>query len=117
VLVIFSKILPGLEASGLQIIIAVALLIALNTVLSELLAKREVSWRSAATQFVVMGAANFAAVLIAFFLTGGSGDASFQLGNTVFLVGLLTLIVVLFDRYRDVGMHHRSTPELQPVDA
>ncbi|MEX0847428.1 MAG: hypothetical protein WD023_06585 [Ilumatobacteraceae bacterium] len=108
VLVIFAQILPGMNASGLQIALAVAVLIAVNTLLSELLAKREVSWRSAGVQFVVMGAANFAVVLAAFFLTGGNGDASFQLGNTVFLVGLLTLIVVLFDRYRDVGMHHRS---------
>jgi hypothetical protein len=59
-----------------------------------------------------MAAANLAMVLVAFFLTGGSGDASFRLGNTVFLVGLLTLIVVLFDRYRDVGLHHSRTSAL-----
>lgn len=106
VLVIFANVLPGVDATGPQIVLAVGLLIALNTLLSELLAKREVSWRSTGVQFAVMAAANLAMVLVAFFLTGGSGDASFRLGNTVFLVGLLTLIVVLFDRYRDVGLHH-----------
>ena len=108
VLVIFSKILPGVDATALQIVIAVAVLIALNTVLSELLAKREVSWRSTGVQFLVMAVANLAMVVLAFFLTGGSGDASFNFGNTVFMVGLLTLIVVLFDRYRDIGQRHRG---------
>ena len=76
--------------------------------LSELLAKREVSWRSTGVQFLVMAVANLAMVVLAFFLTGGSGDASFNFGNTVFMVGLLTLIVVLFDRYRDIGQRHRG---------
>jgi hypothetical protein len=31
------------------------------------------------------------------------------LGNTLFFVTLLTLIVVLFDRYRDVGLHHQRS--------
>lgn len=113
VLVIFANILPGVDASGPQIVIAVAALIALNTVLSEVLAKREVSWRSTGVQFAVMAAANLAMVLGAYLLPGGSGDASFRLGNTVFLVGLLTLIVVLFDRYRNVGLHHRRARALQ----
>jgi hypothetical protein len=112
VLVIFANILPGVDASGLQIVIAVGVLIALNTLLSELLARREVSWRSAGVQFAAMGAANLAMVLVGFFLTGGSGDASFRFGNTVFLVGLLTLIVVLFDRYRDMGLHRRGATAL-----
>lgn len=112
VLVIFANILPGVDASGPQIVIAVGVLIALNTLLSELLARREVSWRSAGVQFAAMGAANLAMVLVGFFLTGGSGDASFRFGNTVFLVGLLTLIVVLFDRYRDMGLRRRGAAAL-----
>jgi hypothetical protein len=92
-------------------------LIALNTLLSELLARREVSWRSAGVQFAAMGAANLAMVLVGFFLTGGSGDASFRFGNTVFLVGLLTLIVVLFDRYRDMGLRRRGATALPSAAA
>lgn len=108
VLVIFSSILPGVEASGVQVIVAVAVLIALNTMLSELLAKREVSWRSTGVQFAAMAVANFAMVVVGFLLTRGRGGASFNFGNTVFMVGLLTLIVVLFDRYRDIGLHRRG---------
>ena len=102
---IFANILPGVTASGLQIIIAVGVLIALNTLVSELAAKREVSWRSTGVEFIAMAITNLAIVLIAYALLGSSSDAPFRLGNTIFLVGLITLIVVLFDRYRDIGQH------------
>ncbi|MEY4230194.1 MAG: hypothetical protein RLZZ362_1043 [Actinomycetota bacterium] len=112
VLVIFSSILPSVEASAVQVIIAVAVLIALNTMLSELLAKHEVSWRSTGVQFAVMAVANLAMVVIGSLLTRGRGGASLNFGNTVFMVGLLTLIVVLFDRYRDMGLHRRGATAL-----
>lgn len=108
VAMIFSNILPGVEATALQIALATTVTIAVSTLLSEWLAKREVSWRSTGVQFAFMVAANFAIVIV-FYVLLGSDEASLRLGNTLFFVTLLTLIVVLFDRYRDVGLHHQRS--------
>jgi hypothetical protein len=108
VAMIFSNILPGVEATALQIALATTVTTAVSTLLSEWLAKREVSWRSTGVQFAFMVAANFAIVMVYYALLG-SNEASLRLGNTLFFVTLLTLIVVLFDRYRDVGLHHQRS--------
>ncbi len=108
VAMIFSNILPGVEATALQIALGTTVTIAVSTLLSEWLAKREVSWRSTGVQFAFMVAANFAIVIV-FYVLLGSDEASLRLGNTLFFVTLLTLIVVLFDRYRDVGLHHQRS--------
>jgi hypothetical protein len=108
VAMIFSNILPGVEATALQIALATTVTIAVSTLLSEWLAKREVSWRSTGVQFAFMVAANFAIVIV-FYVLLGSDESSLRLGNTLFFVTLLTLILVLFDRYRDVGLHHQRS--------
>jgi cation transport ATPase len=108
VAMIFSNILPGVEASALQIALATTVTTAVSTLLSEWLAKREVSWRSTGVQFAFMVAANFAIVIV-FYVLLGSDESSLRLGNTLFFVTLLTLILVLFDRYRDVGLHHQRS--------
>lgn len=108
VAMIFSNILPGVEASALQIALATTVTIAVSTLLSEWLAKREVSWRSTGVQFAFMVAANFAIVIVYYVLLGAD-EASLRLGNTLFFVTLLTLILVLFDRYRDIGLHHQRS--------
>jgi phosphatidylglycerophosphate synthase len=100
-------ILPGVEAGPLTVIIAVAVLIAGNTVVSELFARREISWNSAAKQFVAMTAVN----LLLFFVWNAlwSGDETpLPIAVTLFSVGLITLLTVLFDRYREAGATHRS---------
>jgi hypothetical protein len=108
VAMIFSNILPGVEATALQIALGTTVTIAVSTLLSEWLAKREVSWRSTGVQFAFMVAANFAIVIV-FYVLLGSDESSLRLGNTLFFVTLLTLILVLFDRYRDVGLHHQRS--------
>jgi hypothetical protein len=108
VAMIFANILPGVEATAPQIALGTTLTIAISTVLSEWLAKREVSWRSTGVQFTFMVAANFAIVIV-FYVLLGSDEDSLRLGNTLFFVTLLTLILVLFDRYRDIGLHHQRS--------
>jgi hypothetical protein len=108
VAMIFANILPGVQSSALQITIGTTITIAVSTVLSEWLAKREVSWRSTGVQLAFMIAANFAIVLV-FYALLGSDERELRLGNTLFFVTLLTLIVVLFDRYRDIGLDHQRS--------
>ena len=111
---IFSRILPDVEAGPVAITLAVGVVIAVNTLISEYLARREVSWRSTGIEFAVMGALNTVTVLVFFFMSGGDDDG-LHLANTLFFVALLTLIVVLFDRYRDIGSMRRECPAAPPA--
>lgn len=103
--IIFSHVLPGIEPAALRTIIAVAVFVAGLTLVSEWLARREVSWRSTGTQFVSMAVIGLGLTILYWALLGG--DRQLQLGNTLFFVLLLTLVLTLFDRYRDVGLEHQ----------
>jgi hypothetical protein len=99
--VIFAQILPEVRATDLQVAVAVIFVIILNTVLSQWLAKRGTEWHSALLQFIVMTVINFGLVLVYAFLLPNF-EGSINVGNTLFFVLLLTLIVTLFDRYHQV---------------
>ena len=97
--VIFSNVLPNVNSTKLQLSAGVAAIIIVNTLLSVWLAKRGVGWSSALTQFIAMAGANIV-IAFAFYLILRSGSGSIHLGNTLFFLLLLTLLVTLFDRYR-----------------
>jgi hypothetical protein len=99
VIVIFSQILPEVDASALQLAVGVGILILTNTVVSEWLARRGVNWLTVARQFIAMAAINGAlAVLFAIILP--IGDGSIHLGNSLFFLLLVSLLITLYDRYR-----------------
>jgi hypothetical protein len=98
---IFAQVLPGVQASLLEIAIGVAFVIVINTALSQWLARRGTDWGSTLRQFIVMSVVNFGLVLVYAWLLPNL-DGSINLGNTLFFALLLTLIVTLFDRYRQV---------------
>ncbi len=108
--IIFAQILPGLQASNLQLAIAVAFIIIINTGLSHWLARRGTEWKSALREFVVMSVVNFGLVLVYAFLLP-SIDGSLNLGNTLFFVLLLTLIVTMYDRYRHAYLMRFATSD------
>jgi hypothetical protein len=99
VTIIFSQILPGTDASALEVTIGVALLITANVALSGWLARRGVGWESIFAEFVAMALMN-GAIVLAFYWLLPVGDGEIHLGNTLFFLLLLTLLVVLYDRYR-----------------
>jgi hypothetical protein len=100
VTIIFAQILPGVVATTLQIFIGVAFVIALNTLLSHWLARRGTEWGSLIVQFLVMIVVNYFFVLVYAFLILTDGEIN--VGNTLFFVLMLTLLVTLYDRYRAV---------------
>jgi hypothetical protein len=100
---IFAQVLPGVQASLLEIAIAVVIIIVINTALSHWLARRGTDWGSALRQFIVMSVVNFGLVVVYNWLLPNF-DGSINLGNTLFFALLLTLIVTLFDRYRQVHL-------------
>jgi hypothetical protein len=100
VTLIFVEILPGESRSVAQVAVATAAIIALNTLFSQWLARRGLTWRSALLELAAMTAANagIAVVATGLVLPGRGGHT--PLPTFLFLVWLLTLIVVLFDRFR-----------------
>ena len=99
VVVIFSQIVPGTNATTLQLTIGVAFVIVSNTLISELLARRGVGeWTTVFRQFVGMAAINIGAAFAAWRILP-TGDRELHLGNTLFFLLLITLMITLYDRF------------------
>lgn len=103
--IIFSQLMPAIEASNIAIIAAVAYVITVNAFVSQWLAQRGTHWRSIIQEFLVMAVINFAVGLLGLILVPGRAD-NFQLASPLFLTLLLTLIVTLYDRYRPIHDMH-----------
>lgn len=101
VTVIFSQILPDVRSTPLQLAIGVGTLVVANTAVSEWLVRRGAGWETAARQFIAMGLIN-AGLVVATDLLLPIRNGDIRLGNTLFFVLLITLLVTLFDRYRPI---------------
>lgn len=99
--VIFAKVLPGVQATNLQLAIGVAFVVLANAALSQWLARRGQEWADIGREFVVMLGVNFGLVALSAYLLP-QYDGRIDLTNTLFFALLLTLLVVLYDRYRVV---------------
>lgn len=107
VTIIFSRILPSVQASATSIAVGVAIVILANSLISELLVRRGVQVGSTILEFAAMGIVN--ALVVAAFLailpfTGGSIDTL----GTLFGILLLTLLVTLYDRFRPFYLARRA---------
>lgn len=97
--VIFAQILPGIRSSTLQLGMAVAVFVAVNTAVSHWLVRRGVSWATTIQQFGVMLLINSGMVLV-YSLVMLSIYGSIGVANALFYTLLLTLIMTLFDRFQ-----------------
>jgi hypothetical protein len=103
--VIFGQLLQ-LGASNLQVLAAVTLVVVVNAGLSIWLAKRGTEWRSIGVQFVVLTLVNTTLLSTYSVLTS---DGRMSRAGALFFGLLLTLIIVLYDRFRGMrvsGGHH-----------
>jgi hypothetical protein len=100
VTLIFASMLPG-ERSVIGIVIGVTAIIAGSTLISQWLGRRGVAWSSVVTELVVMSVVNLA-IGVALGIVFGAGPPD-SLPVFVLLVGLLSLIVVLYDRFAAIG--------------
>jgi hypothetical protein len=97
----FAQVLPGVSATNLQLASGVGLIVLLNTVLSHWLARRGFGVAFTLGQFIVLALVNLVAILAYSALqTRFVRPVSFT--NVLFFVLLLTLLVTLFDHYRQV---------------
>lgn len=105
--IIFGQIIPSLQITSLQLASGIAFIIILNSVLSHWLVKRGTTWRSALVEFAAMATINLGLALIyVFLLPHFAGPISTR--NILFFVLLLTLMVLLFDRYYPVFRHRQA---------
>jgi hypothetical protein len=97
----FAQVLPDVQSSNLQLAIGVAFVVTVNTALSHWLARRGFGWAFALGQFMVMAVVNLGLILVYAFLRSRLGDPV-SIGNVLFFALLVTLLVTLFDHYRQV---------------
>jgi hypothetical protein len=104
---IFSRMLPAIEGSPIQVAVGVVLIIGASTLVSQWLATRAVTWASVALEFVVMTAVNAAIGIGIGILLPGDRPPRPML-EFLFLTAVVSLVVVLFDRSVQIGRIRRA---------
>jgi len=107
VAMILANILPAFDVDPWAVALGTTMVIAVNTFLSEWLNEQRVTMRTVRVLYLVMVVANTATVAV-FYALLGADETKIRFGNTALFVALLTLIVVLFDRYRQVSRLRRG---------
>jgi hypothetical protein len=97
---IFGQVLPDVRSETVELVAGVAAVITTNTIVSEWLSHRGVGWATAAHQFVAMAVVNAVAAFLFSILLPIGDDGFIPIGNTLFFLLLLTLLIVLYDRFR-----------------
>jgi hypothetical protein len=92
----FTNVLD-VDASGWQVMGATILLVLVNAGASHLMAQRGIEWSSLAVEFVVLAVVNTSLVTVYSRLVGEDGV---NRATAWFFGLLLTMIIVLFDRFR-----------------
>ncbi len=109
--VIYARILPGLEVSGLRLFVGISVFVVANVAITLLSARRAGSRERLAAAFAVRVVVNIGLVLVARLVLG---DGALSLTDTLFFVLLLTLLTTLQDRFAPVGAiraeHDRRDP-------
>jgi hypothetical protein len=100
--VIYGQVLPDVHTSSTRLFLGIAVFVVINAVLSLAVSRRFRGVDSAILSFGVRVVANVVLVLLAGWLLGRGGD-SLSVGDTLFFVGLLSLLTLLDDRFRPVA--------------
>jgi multisubunit Na+/H+ antiporter MnhG subunit len=109
--VIYGQVLPGVEASSLQLFLGIGVFVVINSAIGLWSARRGYSWESAATSFAVVFATNVVLVALADLLLS-RGNGGLRLVDTLFFVFLLSILTTLYDRYRPIN-DYRAAAQTQ----
>ncbi len=108
VITIFLQLVPNSEASVVGVTLGIGAIVAASAYVSYWLGSRGRTWAAAGGSFVGTGAINLGVAFVFGLLpTRDAGDGA-SLPLAVVLIGLLTLIVVLYDRYRALRIESAS---------
>jgi hypothetical protein len=109
--IIFAEFLPGVDATAIQMTVALSIVVVLNAVISSWQARQGLEWRAATAEFGTIVVVNGAIVLTIAELARWT-DASLSLASALFYGLLLSLLITLYDRYQ----HQRVWWMLQNAD-
>lgn len=110
---IFAQVLVGVQASDLELVEGVALIVILNASLSHWLARRGFGGAFTLQQFIVLVAVNSLVMLVYTGLRTLLGEPV-SLANALFYVVIFSLLITLFDHYRQVYLIRFSALETTP---
>lgn len=114
----FAQVLPGVQATDLQLVLGVTFIVILNTMLSHWLARRGFGWAFTTLQFLVLVTVNSLLLLVYSVLRNMLGD-SVAATNAIFFVLLFSLLITLYDRFRQVYLirfnPHGDSLQVQPA--
>ena len=112
--VIFGRMLPGVEASPLVIAVGVAIVIVVNSAISDFLVRRarRLGFHSTTRQFLGTLAVNLAIVAIGQVLLEVLRGQTLQ--HALVFVLLISIIVTFYDRYRPIHIARFGTAENPP---
>lgn len=111
VTVIFSQMLPGLDAAPIRTMIAVGIVIVINSLASHWLALRGTHWKSTLVEFITMSGVNLAIALLTIILLPIFDAGDIGILVLLFLSLMLTLIVTLYDHFRPVHDRYLASIE------
>lgn len=113
---IFSMMLPGTMLSTLQLTIGVAIVVVLNTIVSELLTRRELLSVHDLRHFASMVVVNMAlAAVFMILLPEPVRDVPIRMSNMLFFFFLVSLLVTLFDRFRALAIMRNGDEQMGTV--
>jgi hypothetical protein len=118
--VIFGTMLSGGTVGPIRVTVGAAIFTVINAAVSHFMAARGRSWTRTAGELVTMLVVNLVIVLVLEALDRWLGvrEARVPFTETLFFSYLLTLIIVLYDRYRVVykarRLHRRDEPAEAP---
>jgi hypothetical protein len=96
---IFASFLPGVEATALELTVALSIVVVLNAGIASWLGRRGREWRAATAEFGTMLFVNWALVLAIARIDRWT-DLTLSAGSALFYALLLSLLITLYDRYR-----------------
>lgn len=97
----FAQVLPDIRANTVELLAGITLLVIVNTIVSHLLARRRFGWSFTMREFAVLVAVNTGLFLVYSFWRFQTGEPV-NLANVIFFVLLLSLLITLYDRYRQI---------------
>jgi hypothetical protein len=98
---IFTQVLPGVVASPVQVLIGVAVVVLINTGISHWLARRGFGWIFSLWQSLVLVVVN-TVLFVTYAYLMSKMVKPVLIGNAIFFVLLLSMLITLYDRYRQV---------------
>lgn len=102
--VIFSQVLSGIRATRVQLVLGIAVIVALNSAISLWRIQSGSRYGSTFVQFLAMATVNGAIVGAGSLLRRSLGyDAYLPIQDALFFLLLLALVITMYDRYRVIG--------------